>query len=217
MHGRGRRVDFRPVSPDNTAMATDIAKLIANLFAFYDFAGKAVVSIGAGGGQFIEYGRQARTVYAVDNSAEALERLRESLRRSGLEDKFTLIHSDFFRCRQPADVAMFEFCLHEMPDPAAALAHARALAGDVLVLDHLPESPWAFYVTEEEKAAGGWRALRALAPRRVQAYEAVQFFKDFEELRLKVAPMGEEAFRRIEPFRGQTGFTIPMSYGFALV
>lgn len=197
-------------------MATDIGKLIANLHAFYDFRDKIVVSIGAGGGQLIEYGRPAERVFAVDNSAEALAKLRESLSRSGLEDKFTLVLSDFDRCEQRGNVVVFEFCLHEMPDPGAALEHAQKLAVDVLVLDHLPGSPWIYYATEEKKAAGSWQALRSRPLRKFQEYETVQFFKDFEELRQKVSVMGEEAMRRIQPFAGRAEFTIPMTYGFAL-
>jgi tRNA A58 N-methylase Trm61 len=198
-------------------MATDIGKLIANLHAFYDLRDKAVVSVGAGGGQFIEYGRRAKKVWAVDTSEEALGKLQESLARAGLEEKFSLVLSDFNRFRQKGDVVVFEFCLHEMPDPAAALAHARELAGDVLVLDHLPESPWIYYGTEEEKVANSWRELRSRPLRNFQKYEAAQFFKDYEELRQKVSVMGEEAVRRIKPFIGRKDITIPMAYGFALV
>jgi tRNA A58 N-methylase Trm61 len=195
----------------------DIGKLIANLQAFYDFRDKTVVAVGAGGGQMVEYGRTAGKVYAVDNSEEALGNLRESLSRAGLEDKFTLVLSDFGAFRGKGDVAAFEFCLHEMPDPAAALAHARELAGDVLVMDHLPESPWVYYCTEEEKVARSWRELRARPLRQFRKYDAVQFFRNFEELRHKVAAMGEEAVRRCAPFAGRTDFTIPMAYAFALV
>ncbi len=198
-------------------MATDIAKLLGNLFDFYDFSGKTVVSVGAGGGQFIEYGRPARCLFAVDNSREALDKLEDSLSRSDLRQKFTLVLSDFDRCGQKGDVVVFEFCLHELPDPAAALEHARSLAGDVLVLDHLPESPWIYYATEENKAVGSWRALRSLPLRKFQKYETFQFFKDYEELRRKVEVMGEAAIVRIKPFLGRTDISIPMSYGFALI
>lgn len=198
-------------------MAADIGKILKNLFAFYDFSGKTIVSVGAGGGQFSEIARPAREVFAVDNSREALETLRAGLSGSDLKEKFTLVHSDFNDCRQKGDVVIFEFCLHEMPDPDAALTHALDLAGDVLVLDHMPESPWAYYVTEEIKAAGSWRAVRAHSLRKYQDYGAVQFFKDYEELRRKVEAMGEAAIARIEPFFGRTDIVIPMAYGFALI
>lgn len=198
-------------------MATDIAQLIRNLTAFYDFGGKAVLSIGAGGGQMIEYARTAARVIALDSSAEALEQLRGRLAGTGLEGKFTLLCGDFLASRQRADVAAFEFCLHEMPDPAAAIAHARGLAKEVLVMDHWPGSDWAFYVAEELKVARSWEALAAARPRATRSHEVAQFFRDYEELRLKVLPQGEVALRRIAPFQGRQGFAIAMTYGFALL
>ena len=53
-------------------MATDIAKVIANLASFYDFSNKSVVPVGAGGGQFIGYASDARHVVAVDPDTAAL-------------------------------------------------------------------------------------------------------------------------------------------------
>ncbi len=199
-----------------SGMAADIREIIRNLLDFYDFRGQTVLSIGAGGGQLVEYGRQAARVTAVDSSAEALARLRAGLAGSGLENKFDLVHADFFACRQKGDALIFEFCLHEMDDAAAALRHARELARDVVVLDHLPGSDWAFYVAEEVKVARSWQALREFGLRRVACHESRQAFADFAELRLKALPMGEVALRRIEPFRGRTGFAIPMAYGLAL-
>ena len=198
-------------------MATDIGKAIGNLLAFYDFRDKAVISVGAGGGQFIEYGRQANKVLAVDTSAEALEKLKERLVGAGLADKFTLVHSDFYRCDLKGDVVMFEFCLHEMPDPAAALEHSTKMAADILVLDHWPESEWAFYVSEEDKVARSWQALRSFPCKKIQKYEATQFFKNYEELRQKVSVMGETSINRIRPFIHSENFSIPMSYGFAWI
>lgn len=198
-------------------MAADIAQLIRDLTAFYDFRGKTVLSVGAGGGQMIEYARPAARVIALDNSAAALEQLRERLAGTGMEDKFSLHLGDFLASRWRADVAAFEFCLHEMPDAATALAHARGLAGEVLVMDHWPGSDWAFYVAEELKVARSWEAVAAARPRRTQSYETRQAFADYEELRLKVLPQGEAALRRIAPFQGRRGFAIAMTYGFALL
>jgi SAM-dependent methyltransferase len=198
-------------------MATDIARIIRNLEAFYDFRGKTVLSIGAGGGQLIEYARTAARVIALDSSAEALDLLRGRLAGSGMEDKFSLLCGDLLASRQRADVAVFEFCLHEMPDATAAVAHACALAAEVVAMDHWPGSDWAFYVAEELKVARAWEALAAARPRRTQHYETTQAFRGYEELRLKVLAQGEVALRRIEPFRERRNFSIAMTYGFALL
>jgi predicted RNA methylase len=76
-------------------MATDIAKVIANLASFYDFSNKSVVHVGAGGGQFIGYASDARHVVAVDPDAAALEPLRAAIGRLGLGDRFTVRQSRF--------------------------------------------------------------------------------------------------------------------------
>jgi hypothetical protein len=48
-------------------------------------------------------------------------------------------------------------------------------------------------------------------------HEAVQFFKDYEELTQKVKDQGETSLARIEKFKGMKDIRIPMLYGFALI
>ena len=108
-------------------MATDIKRLINNLLEFYDFENKAILSVGAGGGQLIEYGRHAKHVTAIDNDKAALDKLKQNLIASGLDDKFTLVHSDFYAADFKADLLLFEFCLHEMEDPEAAIRRALTM------------------------------------------------------------------------------------------
>ncbi len=198
-------------------MAADYRRMTRNLLEFFDFAGRTVVSVGAGGGQFIEYGRQAVKVIAVDQDPSALEALREKLVPAGLADKFTLTHSDFLAFRDSADVVLFEFCLHEMSDPSAALAHARTLAPAVVVMDHWPGSEWAFVVAEEDKAEAAWAAVASFRPGRTISFEASQFFKDYAELWQKVHVQGEKSLARIKNFKNLTDFSIPMTYGLALL
>lgn len=52
-------------------MATDLSAIVRNLTAFYDFAGKTVVAVGAGGGQLAESARSMRHVVAVDRDPSA--------------------------------------------------------------------------------------------------------------------------------------------------
>jgi len=196
-------------------LATDYQRIIGNLFDFFDFSGRTVISVGAGGGQLIDYGRPAARVVAVDRDAAALNVLRGRLASAGLIDKFVLVLSDFLGFRASADVVLFEFCLHEMPDPFAALAHARTLAPAVVVMDHWPGSEWAFLVAEEDKAAAAWAAVILSEPERTISFEASQFFNDYEELWQKVHVQGETSLARIEKYKGRANITIPMSYGFA--
>ncbi len=178
------------------SMATDYEAVVRNLLDFYDFEGKRVIDVGAGGGQLIGYARVVRSVLAVDNDAAALKTLGERLRAAALEDKFECRLADFLHVRdgEGADVVLFEFSLHEIPGPAEALAHALELAPDVVVMDHRPDSAWAWFVCEEDKARDAWRAIDERHPHdvvvRTRYVDCEQFFHDFGELAAKVGPRG---------------------------
>ena len=198
-------------------MATDISKIIDNLLEFYDFTNRTIVAVGAGGGQLIEYGHIAKAVLAVDYDKEALQKLKDTLIRSGLDDKFALFHTDFYLSRLKGDVVLFEFCLHEMEDPGAALKHALTMAPHVIILDHWPESEWAYYGGEERLIAKSWKALELFQLTKVQKFDTFQFFNDYEEIYQKVKGQGEISIKRISEFKDKRNFTIPMSYGIALI
>src|SRR5512136_797280 len=117
-------------------MAADIAAIVRNLEAFYAFAGKTVLHVGAGGGQFIGYAALAKKVVGVDPDPDAVDRLKAVVREARLEDRFHVIQADLMAVNERADLAFFEFCLHEIADPVAALEHARSLAPETLVADH---------------------------------------------------------------------------------
>jgi len=198
-------------------MAADYRKIVADLLAFYDLTDKTVLAVGAGGGQLIEYGRPAAKVLALDSDAQALEKLRESLKAAGLEDKFEPILGDFFAADLKADVVLFEFCLHEMADPGAAVERALGLAPAVVVFDHWPGSEWSYIAAEEEKVAAGWAAVGRFPVKKTRMYETVQIFGGYEQLYQKVKGQGETALARIAAFKGRTDIRIPMSYGLALI
>ncbi len=196
-------------------MATDVAEVLANLLRFYEFDDKTMVSVGAGGGQLAGYGRVARKVIAVDADGAALAALAERTRALGIEDRFVLVEKDFLAVSERADVVLFEFCLHEIPDHGGALAHAVTLAADTVVIDHAPGSPWAHVVDETEKVAASWSAVAARGVRRTEDFDAVQRFGSYKELFDKVKGQGAEAIRRIERWRGRADITIPMAYRIA--
>jgi hypothetical protein len=198
-------------------MATDIDAVLANLLGFYRFDDKTMLAVGAGGGQLAGYGRVARQVIAVDSDGAALAALAERTRLLGIEDRFVLVERDFMAVTESADVVLFEFSLHEIADPGAALAHAVTLAPDVVVIDHAPGSAWAHDVDETEKVAASWEAIEAYEVRRVERFDAVQRFASYQELFDKVKGQGEEAIRRIERWRGCADITIPMAYQTALL
>lgn len=198
-------------------MAADILAILKNVLEFADFTDKTVIAVGAGGGQFAEYGKKARQIIAVDFSPEALEVLRKQVSVLGLTDRYEYHAGDFNTFSLRGDMVFFEFCLHEMADPALALAKAKNMAPQVVIFDHSPDSPWAYIVAEETKVKNAWQAIQAQKPGRVQHYHSLQSFATFAELETKVMPQGEVSLQRIEPYRGQKNFTIPMSYGLALL
>lgn len=198
-------------------MATDIRALIDNLTAWYDFRDKSVIHVGAGGGQLIGYAGATRSVLAVDSDAEAVRRLGVALRERGLLSRFVVFRGAFEAVRARADVVFFEFCLHEIADPDAALRHARALAPEALVVDHAPLSRWSWYCGEEAKVERAWSAVARAGIVREETRMGAQQFHDYDELRAKVEPEGEPAIGRIEEFRTRQGIAIPMPYRMAVL
>jgi hypothetical protein len=198
-------------------MATDIAKVLANLTSFYDFRNKSVVHVGAGGGQFVGYASDTRHVLAVDPDAAALGPLRAAIEKLALDDRFTIRQARFEALTDPADVVFFEFCLHEMDDPETALRHARALAPDTLIIDHAPESPWAWHTAETEKAARSWAAVERAGVIDDRAFVGRQLFADVEALVARVASLGEPALSRARALGGAGTIEIEMIYRVALL
>lgn len=198
-------------------MAADIEAVERNLESFYDFRDKAVVHVGAGGGRLIGYSQIARSVLAVDIDEEAASRLEASVQEKGLSHKFEIEVADILSISTETDVVFFELCLHEMPDPGKALRHARNLAPEILVLDHHPDSRWAWYVLESEKARRSWEAARIFTVIREKSYDAEQYFPDYSDLLAMGAVMGDLAVARISEFIDKSDIAIPMKYTIALL
>ena len=146
-----------------------------------------------------------------------MQKLRENLIKSGLTDKFTLIHSDFYLSGLQGDVVIFEFCLHEMIDPESAIRHAQTMAPDILIIDHCSGTDWAYIIDEKEKITKSWSALELFHVKKIQRYDSFQSFNDYEEIYQKIKVQGQTAISRIEQFRDKKNFTIPMSYRIALI
>ncbi len=180
-------------------MATDIKKIQETLLGFFDFRNKTVISVDAGGGQFIEYGRLAKRVIAIDNDKEAIIQLETNIQKLGLSEKCALVNSDFFLTNMNADVVLFEFSLHEM-DTEKAIGHALTMAPEVLVAAHWPDSKWAFLVDETEKLFHSWETLKELKLTKVQQYDAQQYFENYDELFQKVKTQGKNSVIYIRQF-----------------
>jgi len=198
-------------------MSTDLQIMGNNLCEFYDFTDKVVVSVGAAGGQFYEYAFPAWHVIAVDHDIRGLERLKESLLKEGILDGFTLVHSDFYEFKAEGDLLMFDYCLHEIPDPEKAIHHALTMSSRILINDHWPDSEWAYIVNEDVKVKRSWEAIEKFCISKMQRYDTSQLFRDYEELLQKVKGQGDIAIKRIKKYQGMKDFQIPMSYGLVLI
>jgi predicted RNA methylase len=198
-------------------MAVDLRRVVEYLRGFYDFTDRVLLWVGAGGGQFLDVYREARRILAVDSDAEALRRLGEAVAAKGLEDRTELRQADFFEVTSRAEVVLFEFCLHEMPDPAEALLHARSLAPEVVVFDHAPGSEWTHYTVEEEKVRRSTEAMERSGIKRRSTFHGEHRFEDHAELLAKVGSQGPTAIARIARFREQRDIVIPLVYGAALL
>ena len=139
------------------------------------------------------------------------------MNKSGLINKFTLIHSDFYLTDQKGDVVIFELSLHELYDPTLAIRHALTLAPNVLILDHWVSSDWVYFIDEKQKVTRSWAALEAFDFKKFQQYDTFEFFDDYEELYEKIKGQGETAISRIEQFKDKKQFTIPLSYAIVLI
>ncbi len=193
-------------------MPTDYRKMSENLCRFYDFSGKVVLFIGAGGRQLLDPATATKKLIAIDKDAAALQELKANIVAKGLQDSVEVIGINFDEVTAQGDVIYFEFCLHEMNDPEQALKHAKSLAPDIVVYDHSPGSEWIFYGVEEDKVAGSRAAMERFGIRRQQTFQAEQRFGNFDELLAKVSPQGPVAIERAQKFATAKNIVVPMSY-----
>jgi SAM-dependent methyltransferase len=198
-------------------MATDIEAILRDLESCYDFTGKSVIHVGAGGGQLIGYAGKARDVLGVDPDAVAVGRLKAALRERNLENHFRVMQADVQSVSARADVVFFEFCLHEIVDPLTALRHALTLAPRVLVVDPAPDSAWAWHLCETEKVLRGWAAAERFPLVLDRIFSGEHHFHDHAELLAKLEALGECVIRRAREFRNRENFSIDMPYRVVLL
>lgn len=193
-------------------MATDYAKLTENLTRFYDFTDKVVLFVGAAGRQLLDPDTRTRKLIAIDKDVEALRDLKAKTAAQSLQDSVEIIGASFEEVTLHGDVVYFEFCLHEMAEPAKALMHAKSLAPDIVAYDHSPGSEWIYYGAEEDKVSHSFAAMEHFGIRRRQTFHAEQRFGSYAELLAKVSPQGPLAIERAQRFAEASDIVIPMSY-----
>ncbi len=105
------------------------------------FMKKTVLHVGAGIGQLIGYATTASHLFAVENNKGTCQILRNRIDQEKLTQKVSVIEEDFYNLSTKADVVLFEYCLHEMINPAVAAKKAKSIAKEVVVIDHQEDSP----------------------------------------------------------------------------
>jgi hypothetical protein len=198
-------------------MAADYKQMEQNFREFYDFSGKTVGGVGAGGGPFTDLVCESRKLIVIDKDPAAIRQWEARVAAGGLKDRVEIVQADFCATSPRGDVVYFEFCLHEMDDPTETLRHALTLAPEVLVFDHLPDSEWAFQGAEEDKVRRSTDALADFHCLRQQAFRSEQRFETYQQLLDKVSPQGALAVQRAERYRGVAEIAIPMTYGLSLL
>ena len=214
-YGPSQLVHLQPPRKD-FPLAVDHEDLTGNLRRFYDFTGKTVLFVGEGGRQFLDPSFKTKKLVAIDRNVEALGELKKKIAGRGAQGSLGVLGAEF-EVPLSGDTVYFEFCLHETVDPQKTLAHARALAPDVVVLDHSPGSDWSFYVAEEERVRRSAEAMKRFGIRRRETLHVQQHFKDYVELLAKVAEQGTVAIQRVQRFAGTTNIVIPMNCELALL
>jgi hypothetical protein len=198
-------------------LAIDTGELTRNLHRSYDFSNKTVLFVGAGSRQLFDPAIKTKKLIAIDKDPEALTQLKQDLATSLPQNPCEVLASNFEDVFLAGDVVYFEFCLHEMEDPYKTLTHARALAPDLVVMDHSPESAWAFYAAEEEKVRCSAQAMQDCGIRRRARFRTNQLFTDHAELLAKIAVQGAVAVQRAQSFQGMRNIAIPMNYEMVLL
>jgi len=198
-------------------MPADYQEMERNFRQFYTLSGKIVVGVGVGGGPFTDLVCEASRLIVIDKDAAAIRAWQERIAAKGLGNRVEVIPSDFCSARAQGDVAYFEFCLHEMDDPALALRHALAMAPEAVVFDHLPNSEWAYVAAEEDKVKRSTEILQGLNCARRQSFRTEQKFATYQQLVDRVSGQGPVALQRVERYHSASSIEIPMTYGLYLL
>ena len=198
-------------------MVVDRTVLSANLTRFYDFRGKSVLYVGAGGGQLLGPASGVRSVVAIDSNAKSLGAFRSEAKTKWAGIPVRFIPRKFESVNAHGDVVYFEFCLHEMDSPRRALEHARSLAPETVVMDHLPKSEWIYYGVEEELVQRSADIIKSFGAKRSRRHTIHQHFEDHDALAARLAEVGEESLKRALEFKGKKNIKIRMDNGLFLL
>jgi len=198
-------------------MVVDRNELTANLTKFYDFRGKSVLYVGCGLGQLLPPESWAVSVVGIDRDAKALTAFRSVTKTKWTCIPIKFIPRKFETVKIHGDVAYFEFCMHMMDDPKFTLEHARSLAKDIVIMDHLPGSKWVYYWAGEEDVLRSTTTIESFGVKRTKKLVTEQRFEDGKALARRLDRVGKEAKRRILELKGAKDIRMRMDYGLYLL
>lgn len=125
--------------------------------------GSRILDVHCGGGRWlIAMARRfpGTQLTGVEFEADSVDRARRNVAKAGLDDRITIEHRELTQIEPSAsiDLAYFQYALHQLPDPPAALRSAWGAlhpGGRLIVLDwYLPTDPEAFRSRHGELIAG---------------------------------------------------------------
>jgi len=193
-------------------LVVDRAELSSSLTRFYDFKGKSALYVGAGRGQLLGPTSGVAKVAAIDRDPGSLDGFRKEAATEWAGIPVEFIPRDFEKVDVRGDVVYFEFCMHYMRDPEGTLRHARSLAPEILVMDHLPGSKWVYYWAGEDTVRRSTRAIESFGVRRKEEHAAEQRFEDWNALATRLSEEGEESRRRVLELEGARDIRMRMDY-----
>lgn len=198
-------------------MVVDRSELTSNLTKFYDFKGKAVLYVGAGGGQLLDPASRPGRVVAIDKDAKSLDGFRSEAKFKWAGIPISFVSRKFESVDQKGDVVYFEFCLYQMKDPCEALEHAHSLAPDIVVMDHLPGSEWVYCWAGEDLVLKSTKVVESFGVRSRRRFIADQRFQDCEALAARLRGGGKVSRRRVLDLKGAKDIRMRMHYGLFLL
>jgi len=198
-------------------MVVNRDELTANLIKFYDFRGKSLLYTGCGLGQLLPPESRVSSVAAIDRDAKALKAFRDVAKTKWAGIPIRFFPRKFETVNVKGDVAYFEFCMHMMDDPKFTLEHARSLAKDIVILDHLPGSKWVYFWAGEEDVLRSTKTIESFGVKRTMKFMTEQRFEDGKALARRLDRVGKEAKRRILELKDAKDIRMRMDYGLYLL
>jgi len=198
-------------------MVVDRDELTVNLTKFYDFRGKSLLYTGCGLGQLLPPESRVSSVAAIDRDAKALKVFRDVAKTKWAGIPIRFFPRKFETVTVKGDVAYFEFCMHMMDDPKFTLEHARSLAKDIVILDHLPGSKWVYFWAGEEDVLRSTKTIESFGVKRTMKFMTEQRFEDGKALARRLDRVGKEAKRRILELKDAKDIRMRMDYGLYLL